>query len=318
MGKFWFKNIAYLIFSAYGTVAGFAVGTVIGLLIGLPTVAGAPFGSIARILWSIANSMVFMAVTGSLVAAFAATWAARNLANWHAERKHLLAEIRGTKAAIGLALNIANTYLTAKKQYVRDLVARYERQCEEREAYLAGLAEGRIDATVPFQYHIELRTILAPFTLIDSLKQVLTERISPDSQALILLAPLAQSIRDLTDALTQYNGWIEEFKRLPAEADHQRACLYFGTPIAPGCIDDRYPNFMKAIRTQTDDCIAYAMLIADSLKRYGDRLVDQLGLGAPEISVPDFAMADDLLPDMRNFPAWIKGSVSAVEIIKVK
>lgn len=304
MGKFWFKNTAHFIFSLYGTLAGFGVGTVIGLLIGMPTLTGAPAGSIARKLWSAANSAIFIAVIATLVAAFAATSVAQGLANWQARRKDLLAEIRGIKAAIGLAFNIADTYLTTKKQYVRDIVARYEGRCQEREAYLCGVAEGRIAPSVPFQYSIELRTILMPFSPIDHLQQVLTERISPDSQALNLLAPLAQSIRGLADALAQYNAWIDEFKRLPVDADHQRSCLYFGTPISPGCIDDRYPNILKAISEQTDDCIAYAMLITDSLKQYGDRLADQLGPGAPEISVPDFAMAGNLLPDMKCFPIW--------------
>jgi hypothetical protein len=122
---------------------------------------------------------------------------------------------------------------------------------------------------------------------------------------MVLLTPLIQSVRGFGETVAQRNEWIEELKRLPAGADAHKASLYFGTPIAPGHTDERYPNLMKAIGIQTDDCIAFSILIAQALKKYGDGLAAQFGQGAPRIAAPEFGMAGDLVPDMTPYSGWI-------------
>jgi hypothetical protein len=260
--------------------------------------------SITARLWSVADSPISIAVVSMFIAAFAGTWGAQVLAEKTARRKEQLAEIRGTNAAIGLAFNIANTYITTKKQLVRDLVAEYERQSAEWQGHCSGVAAGTIPPGMPFKYQIELRTTFMPFSPVEELRQILRDRISPDGKAMILPTPLIQSIRGFADTVAQRNTWIEQYKRVPDET--RGAHLYFGTSYAAGRADDRYPNFIKAIERQTDDCIAFSIMITESLKRYGDRLAGQYGPGAPTISAPDFGRAGDLLPDMRHYSEWVQ------------
>jgi hypothetical protein len=260
--------------------------------------------SISTRLWSVADSAISIATVSTFIAAFAGTWGAQLLAERTARRKERLIEIRGTNVAIGLAFNIANTYITTKKQIIKDLVTQFERQCADRQAHQISVTSRTVPPDVPFVYQIQLRTIAVPFSPIEELQQILRDRISPDGKALILLTPLIQSIHGFADTVAQRNVWIEEFKRLPVDDDTHKAHLYFGTPYAPGRTDDRYPNFIKAIGMQTDDCIAFSILITESLKRYGDRLTALYGQGAPTIASPKFGKAGDLLPNMAHYSEW--------------
>jgi hypothetical protein len=268
--------------------------------------AAAPPKSISARLWSVADSAISTAIVSTFLAAFAGTWGAQVLAERSARRKELLSEIRGTNSAIGLAFNIANTYITTKKQIVRDLVAQFRSQCEELQVHKLGVAAGEITPETLFRFRAELRALSPPFSPIEALEKTLTDRISPDGKALILLTPLVQSIHGFADTVKQRNEWIEEFKRLPSNDDSLKLSLYFGTSYAPERTDERYPNLIKALEAQTDDCIAFSILITESLKKYGDRLAARYGRGAPKISEPEFRMVGDLLPDMARYSRWIQ------------
>ncbi|MGO9007032.1 MAG: hypothetical protein ACLQIQ_14105 [Beijerinckiaceae bacterium] len=267
-------------------------------------VAFAPVGDEATLtmrVWAIAGSPISIAVVSTFIAAFAGTWGAQVLAERTANRRALLSEIRGTNAALGLVFTIANTYITTKKQLIRDLVQDYEAQAAARQAHYAGVGRG-----APFAYRLELQTIAPPFSPIDELRQMLREKITPDGKALILLTPLVQSIQSFADTAIQRNAWIAEVRAMPEDSDAIKSALFFGLPYAPGRTDDRYPKFINALKLQTDDCIAFSILIGQSLVSYGERLMTRYGEGAPKISRANFDKAGDLLPDMAFYADWMK------------
>jgi hypothetical protein len=272
----------------------------VATLVAVVLVAIAPAGgsSFTARLWAVADSSIFIAIVSTAIAAFAGTWGAQVLAERNARRKELLKEIRGTNAAIGLAFNIANTYITTKKQHVSELTAQYKRQ---REAWFVHLRGPR---GIPFEYQLEMRSIYAPFTPHEELQEIMQDKISPDGMALIQLTPLIQSIIGFSQMVAERNVWIEEIRRLSDDSDTLKANLYFGTPFAPHRTDERYPTFMNEMELRTDDCIAFSMIIAKSLRSYGLKLAEQLGEGAPKIAAPDFSAAGDLLPDMTAYAAW--------------
>ncbi len=135
---------------------------------------------------------------------------------------------------------------------------------------------------------------------------MLQEKITPDGKASVLLTPLVQSIQGFADTTRQRNEWIEQLRAMPPGSDAEKAALIFGSPLAPGRVDDRYPNFIQALKAQTDDCIGFSILITQSLQSYGERLAARYGAGAPKISNPQFDIAGDLLPDMTYYAAWMK------------
>ncbi len=272
-------------------------------IVSLVLVAFAPVADESTLtmrLWAIAGSPLSIAVVSTFIAAFAGTWGAQVLAERKADRKALLSEIRGTNAALGLVFTITNTYITAKKQHIRALVQDYEAQVAARKAHFAGAGAGS-----PFACHLDLQTIAPPFSPIDELRQMLREKITPDGRALILLTPLVQSIHSFADTVTQRNDWIAEVKAMPEHSDALVAAWFFGNSYAPGRIDDRYPTLISALKHETDDCIAFSILIGQSLVSYGERLTTRYGDGAPRISKASYDNAGDLLPDMSLYAAWV-------------
>jgi hypothetical protein len=284
--------------------------SLVAVLIAIVLVAFAPAGvppaSLTAKLWAAADSAIFIAIVSTGIAAFAGTWGAQLLAARTASRRELLKEIRGTNAAIGLAFNVTNTYITTKKQHVRELINLYRQQRTAWLAHLEGLSAGAIPRNTQFAYQLEMRTLYAPFTPYKELQEIMRDKISPDGKALILLTPLIQSIEGFREVFNERNAWIEEIRVMPNGNDALKANLHFGTPFAPHRIDERYPSLMDAMELRTDDCIAFSMLIAQSLKSYGDRLAKQYGEGAPKISAPDFSMAGDLLPNMALYADWLR------------
>jgi hypothetical protein len=260
--------------------------------------------SVAARIWSLASSTPFIALISTFVAAFAGTWGAQLLAERNTTRRELLREIRAVNAAIALAFNISNTFITTKKQQVRDLVITYETQNSARKVHHQNIAAGLLPPGAPFQYSVVLQTLLPPFSPIEELRRLLEEKISTDLNPLILLTPLIQSIAGLADSFGQRNQFIEEFRMLPLNSDAIKAALYFGLESSIGHIDDRYPNLIDAISKQTDDCIAFSILLARALIKHGKRLGAKYGADAPRIAEPNLSKAGDLVPDLALYAAW--------------
>ncbi len=274
------------------------------LVVWVAPLAAQPPSLSDRIL-SFAESAIGISIISTFLAAFAGTWGAQLLAEKNIRRRELLAEIRGINASIALAFNTANTYITTKKQHVIGMVEQYGCQRAARQAHSDGLKRGSIPKDKIFVYQADLQTIYPPFSPIDELRSILRDKISPDGKALVLLTPLIQSVRGLDESIAQRNAWIEEFKVL-TENESYKAALYFGTQYAEGRIDERYPALMSAIAKQTDDCIAFSIMIAQSLNRYGIRKAKELGRGPPKIAAPNFEKAKDLIPDMAPYSGWLE------------
>jgi hypothetical protein len=270
------------------------LAALVGTLSAIVLVAFAPVADEATLtmrLWAIAGSPIFIAVVSTFIAGFAGTWGAQLLAERTANRKALLSEIRGTNAALGLVYNITNTYIITKKQRIRALVQDYEAQVAARQANVGST----------FAYRLDLQTIAPPFSPIEELRQMLYEKITPDGRAIILLTPLIQSIHGFTYTTTQRNSWIDEVKAMPENSDAIKSAWFFGLPYAIGRTDTRYPDFISAFKVQTDDCIAFSILIAQSLVGCGERLTSRYGDGAPKTSRATYDKAADLLPDMSDY-----------------
>lgn len=264
-------------------------------------------GSLTNRAWSVASSTVFIAIISTFIAGFAGTWGAQVLAERNEKRKALLTEIRGTNMALGFAHNITNTYFVFKKQHALELGARYEKQCAELRDFEARRGARTISATEAFSYEADLRTLAAPFSPIQSLERMLSERIMPEGKAIRLLTPLAQCIEGLKNVIDERNAWIAEFKQLPRNSDLQKADMYFGRKSASGHTDERYTNYMQGMSALTDDCIAFSMLLGQALSKYGEARRSEAGRDAPHLATIDWKKAEaaGLIPDMKHYDQWL-------------
>ena len=84
----------------------------------------------------------------------------------------------------------------------------------------------------------------------------------------------------------------------------KKHAMFFGLHYAPGRVDDRYPKYIEALRNQTDDCIAFSILLGQSLTAYGERLKKRYGEGAPQISMQSLKEGDNFVPDMSPYADW--------------
>src|ERR1700677_950935 len=249
----------------------------VSTLLAIVLIAFAPVAQEATItmrVWSILASPISVAVFSTFIAAFAGTWGAQALAERSADRKALLAEMRTTNIALGLILTITNTYVVTKKRHIRDLVRDYKGQVARREQNPGATATLNLEPTYP------------PSTPISELKEIMCGRMTPDTKVMILLSPLEQSIIGFASTASERNAWIEEFRRMPdnQSTSEKKLLIFFGLPYALGRRDDRYPKYIEALEYQTDDCIAFSILLGQSLSAYGERLAKQYGEGAPIIS----------------------------------
>jgi len=93
---------------------------------------------------------------------------------------------------------------------------------------------------------------------------------------------------------------------MPENCEAMKEALFFGLPYSPGRTDSRYPEYIDALKLQTDDCIGFSILIAQSLISYGERLTTRYGKGAPIISQGSYDKAADLVPDMSGYIDFLK------------
>lgn len=259
--------------------------------------------SIAGRVWSLASSTTFVAILSTFIAAFAGTWGAQAIAERGVQRKQLLDEIRGINMALGLAFNIANTFLVVKKEQILPLCTKYKQQRREKAEHDEARSAARID---PFRYAPDLRTLSAPFTPIQELTRVLLDRVGT-CRAQILLAPLFQNIDGLAYAMDSRNSWISEFRLLLERPDNRKSDWYFGVRSTDGMLDTRYPSMIEALEAETDGCIGFALELSKSLREYGEKLKKKNPrFTLPTIGEAFFDKAEEagLIPDMKTYSEW--------------
>ncbi len=249
-------------------------------------------------IWHDAGWPLILAIVSTFVAAFAGTWGAQTVAERIAARKELLAEIRSVNAALALSFNITNTYVTVKKQHVQQLVEKYEAAKMEH-------ADAVENNRGTFSVLMDLRELSAPFCPVNELRAIMLEKITPSINALMTLTPLIQSVEGLTETIKKRNAWITQFEsRSRSLSEIQKAALYLGFEFSPGQTDVRYNSYMDALKSQTDDCIAFPIIISQSLKAYGKELRKRYGSDAPEIVSGSFQQSSEYIPDMNTYKDW--------------
>lgn len=254
-------------------------------------------------LWSLLNSNFSAALAGAGVGAYAA----QRIAEQSERKRKALEEIRATNAAISLTFTLANLFLNVKEQHLLRLVKTYHEQRQKVLVVEEQRCSGGVPPAVPISIQADFQDLSLPPTLVDVLKQLLFERISPSGKSLIAFTTLTQSMGGLVDAMEGRNRVIIELRE--KQPDSRRLIeVFFGIADSAGHVDGRYFSYIGAIDSYNDDCIFYSQVLLDGLVRHGKRL--SLGLkDAPLISEPDFskAAAKGLLPSPDRYQEWISG-----------
>jgi hypothetical protein len=243
--------------------------------------------------------------TTALAGAFFGAWAAQKSAEKDNQKRRIIDEIRGTNAAIMASFGIANAYLGLKKQHVRDLVLEYQKQVKDHEAFVAAWQAKSIPPSESFHYEANFHIIYPVHTSIDTLQNILFEKLSASGHPIALVMALKQSIDNINSSLEARNAFIKECQS-GARSDHEIACAYFGVMDQNRRVDGRYPSSLTGILGSTDECIFFSVQLCAALEKHAQELRDLLGKKTPKIVKIDFSKSKDadLFPADDDFKDW--------------
>ncbi len=244
-------------------------------------------------------------IIGTFIAAAAGTYGAQVVIEKTKNKEMLIEEIRNTNAAIMLAFDACNTFLSLKKQHVKSL----------EETYAAQLNTiGNLPAPPPgyqtlIDLQLDFRSLMPMVIPADLLQKTVYEKISLSGRPLSLIIALIRAKETLNHCIENRNKFITDFKSNPAQNEEghaDRMALYLGIPNREGHVDTSYSDALKGIVNSTDDCIQFSKWLCEDLSQHGLSISKRFGKDAPKVHKPDFSLAanNGLMPDIASYKDW--------------
>lgn len=259
------------------------------------------------LLGSALDSGFSTALVGSLAGAFAGAVAAQRIVERSKRREELIRELRNTNAAIMVSFSICNSALALKKQHIIPVCRNYE---ETRAAFGKYLERQTKGASGAFEYVADFRKLVMPVQPIDTLKDVVFNRVSVHGRPLSLTSVLETAVVGLSEAIKERNQIIEDIKSGTISKEEQPYC-YFGFPSPLGHVNQEYPNLMEVIRSQVDDVAFFSCLLCDDLTEHGHEVREEAKIprkDLPDVTKVSFdtAKQSGLMPSSEAYGDWLK------------
>jgi hypothetical protein len=248
------------------------------------------------------NSVFIISAVGSAAGAAAGAMAAQRIADRGRITSELLKEIRSTNVAIAHGYSVSNTAIASKKQIVAPFFDNYEQQKkvddEVREK------ESR-NQRVAYEFTADFRTLPELQLPLSPLRELLTEKISASSRAIVLFNTLEQAASGHNRSIDNRNELVQQYKKI-ATNYHIYKALYFGTPLPDGMVNREYPDMVRAIYQQTNDIIFLGVQLCEELVQHGNSLAIKAGRSSPKIAEVNFEQAKKagLLPNDSDYASW--------------
>lgn len=254
------------------------------------------------------NSNFVSGMVGALAGAFAGAIAAQRVGDRAKERDAVRAEIRNINAAVVTAHSIWNVAMSLKKQFVKEIYERYNRDKARFLRHMQG-AEGN----QKFTFRADCLVLQVPRAPIDTLKTQVYERISVGARPLALMGALAGSFGALAEVIQRRNVLIERFQLLRDNERDDFPARYFGVPYGGGHVSTDVGDLIEGLYRLTDDVMFFSRLLAEDVTDHGKRMkakYDKVARikkeGINQIEFSD-ARTDDLMPDPANYQDWLQG-----------
>lgn len=265
---------------------------------------------ILDVIGTVLNSSFSTALLGSLAGAFAGAIAAQRIVESNKAREELLKELRNTNAAAMAAFTTCNTSLALKKQHVQPLHTQFLADKANLEQFKARRASGQIQGNATFQFVPGMRTFPAPVVPIDTLKDLLFNKISVVGRPLSLVCAIEDAARFLKETISERHALIERMKSGIVPKD-EIPSYYFGLPLPNGDTNQEYPDLVFAIHSYCDDLAFFSHLLCGDLTSHSKDLYAKLTKRqqkiAPKPTEADFTSARDsgLLPPDSQYTDWL-------------
>ncbi len=269
--------------------------------------------------WKFLNSNVVIAAVGGLVGAFGGALGAQRIIERVRKREETLNELRNTNAAIMVAHTICNSALVLKKQHVQPIRENFLKIREAAEAFTAKRDAKQISLDVEFQFAMDFRTYPALIVPLETLKNLVFEKISTVGRPLALVAVTEQSLTGLNNAIAKRDQLIERFQtgEIPEKL---RPHYYLGVPFSGGHVNQEFPDLVEASYSYVDDLAFFSYLLCTDLMKHGakvrEALTNMSSRQVPKVIEADFSapIKSGLMPSASKYGDWTNGFVGRSEI----
>lgn len=255
---------------------------------------------------------------GSLLALFVAffvVWWQQQRQAQAKFRDERIAELRNCAAARAAAFAACNSALTLKKQIVKPMYERFKGEQSAHTAFVAARASGQRQGNAPYVLNIDGHTFPAPTIPIETLRDLVYNKLSVHARALALTGEVEAALHGLARAISQREEVMSGFRVMP-QAD--LASSYLGLPNSNGTTDMRYANIVEVIYGYCDDLAFFSQRLGVDLAEHSKALFDSIprklrdGVAEPK-PAPDFSgpVKSGLMPPEDRYSQWWAGFVMA-------
>lgn len=262
------------------------------------------------------NSNFSIALVGSAAGALGGAVAAQRVIERNKRREIFLIELRNTNAAIMVSFSICNMMLSLKKQHALPLYEQFKHDQAALKAFNERIKSGQLKAGERFEYVSDFKTFSAPAMPVDTLKDLVFNKISAHGRPLSAVAMLEGAFIGLKEVLSKREILVERFKASITEKE--APYYYFGLQMPSGHTNQEYPDLIEAIHSYINDVIFFSSLVCNDLTEHGNRLRSKekkFAKKAPKVNTANFstACASELMPSTTDYSGWLNGFMGSDE-----
>lgn len=223
-------------------------------------------------------------------------------------RTEVISKVGHTKTAIAVVHSLFNTFLSLKKQHIKELCEQYEKNKNEFIELKKAKNPPR-EVIIPFVSH----SISFPRVDFGLINTKLFEKADVTGRAYVLATTLINCIHELQNQIAYRHEALNQIAQISAEYkldDHDRACLYYGIRLnnhpTMGNIDfQTYSDVMGHIRDFNNDIIWFSRELVWELIKNGKESAKKLIFSRPKIGSVDYSdVESSLMPDDANYKDW--------------
>ena len=256
------------------------------------------------------NSAFTTSLLGALAGAGAGALAAQSIIERSKEKEALLSQIKSTNAATMICFLTFNAGVELKKQHVQPMYEKFEKAKQALQIFNEHSAAGTPQNNTEFVLQADMRTFSFPSVPIETLKDLVFNKVCAYGRPLALVFVLEQSFAGLRDAIAKREALIHRFANgsVPKNLFYR---YYFGLRLPTGDTNQEFPDLVSAIHRSVDDIAFFGSLLCEDLIAHGHRshklFTKKFGKGAPKVSTVDFTTHREtgLIPSGEQYKDWL-------------
>lgn len=267
--------------------------------------------TVVQTIWQWMNANFSIAFVGGLTGAFGGALGAQRIVERTRQREEWLRELRNTNAATMVAFSACNAALATKKQHTEPLRKKFNEAKEALLKFQAERASGQRQGNAEYHVELDLKVFPAPVVPIETLKDLVFQRLSAVGRPLALVSVLEQSLAGARDAVAKREALVQRFAtgQIPEQLT---AHFYFGLKLPNGHVSQEHADLVEGVYSYVDDIAFFSALLCSDLMEHGERLraayVKRYGNDAPQVSKVDFAgpKGSGLIPPDSQYSDWLR------------